>query len=343
MKTKKLSKSALFMKATNFYRVLFVTAFTGILFSCNKSNSSNNADATTNTTDIATTSDDETRVATESDAAFDDVNTAMTANYSATGSSLASAVRHTEIDGPGGDSTLICDATITLDTASGTRTITITYNGTNCALDRTRKGSVVISWTAGVLWRTAGAVVTVQFNNLAITRLSDNKTITLNGTHTYTNVSGGSLLSLPNEPGVTITHTVTSSNMSITFDNGAQRTWNVARQRAYTFNQGYIVTTSGTDTSGTTTGISEWGTDRFGNSFQVAILQPRVITEACSWQMTAGQVALSNSGGVTTITYGLNSTGGAATSCPVNGAFYYFELSWAAAVSGKTYTVILPY
>jgi hypothetical protein len=75
--------------------------------------------------------------------------------------------------------------------------------------------------------------VTVQFNSLAITRLSDNKTITLNGTHTYTNVSGGSLIELPNEPaGTTITHSITSSNMQITFDNGAQRTWNVDRQRA---------------------------------------------------------------------------------------------------------------
>ncbi len=107
------------------------------------------------------------------------------------------------VDGPGSaDSTAICDAIITLDTANGNRQITITYNGTNCALDRTRTGSVMITWPIGQLWSTAGAVVTVNFNNLAITRVLDNKTITLNGTHTYTNVSGGSLITLPNsEPG----------------------------------------------------------------------------------------------------------------------------------------------
>jgi len=331
------------MKTTAFYRFLFVIAFTGIFASCNKSNSSS-SNSPTSSSDLQTNSDDETRVSTETDAAFDDVNTAMVTNYSVTGAALGRQLMQRVIDGPGGDSIAICDATISLDTANGTRQITITYNGTNCALDRTRTGSITITWPISQLWRDSGAVVTVQFNSLAITRLSDNKTITLNGTHTYTNVSGGSLIELPNEPaGTTITHSITSSNMQITFDNGAQRTWNVDRQRAFTYSGGYVITTSGLYTSGTTTGISEWGTDRFGMAFQVAIVQPRVITEACSWQMTAGEVALSNAVGTTTITYGLNSTGGAASSCPVSGATYYFSLSWSSATNGKTYTFILPY
>lgn len=331
------------MKTTSLYSLLFVIAFTGMLASCKKSNS-NSSNSPTSNSDLQTNSDDETRVSTETDAAFDDVNTAMTVQYNVTGAALGRQVMHTVLDGPGSaDSTAICDAVITLDTANGDRQITITYNGTNCALDRTRTGSVVITWPEGQLWRTAGAVVTVQFNNLAITRLIDNKTITLNGTHTYTNVSGGSLITLPNDPSGSITHTITSNNMQITFDNGAKRTWNVARQRVFTYNGGYIITTTGMQTADSLTGISEWGTDRFGLAFQVAILQPRVITESCSWQMTAGEVALVNSVGTTTITYGLNSTGGVANSCPVSGATYYFQLSWTGVTSGKTYTFILPY
>jgi hypothetical protein len=334
------------MKTTTLYRFLFVIAFTGILSSCNKNNSSTNS--ASSSTDLQTTSDDATRVSTETDAAFDDVNTAMVTNYSVTGAALGRQLMQRQITGGGGDSTTdstaICDAVISLDTANGDRQITITYNGTNCALDRTRTGSVTITWPIGQLWRDSGAVVTVTFNSLAITRLSDNKTITLNGTHTYTNTSGGSLISLPNEPaGTTITHTITSSNMEITFDNGTQRTWSVDRQRAFTYSDGYVITTSGLYTSGYTSGISEWGTDRYGNAFTVEIINPRVITEACSWQMTAGQVALSNSVGTTTITYGLNSTGAVATSCPINGATYYFSLSWTSAANSKTYTFILPY
>jgi len=329
------------MKTATLYRFLFVIAFTGILTSCNKSNSNNNNG--TSNTDLQTNSDDQTRVSTETDAALDDVNTAMTVQYNVSGAALGRELMSRMVDGPGsGDSTAICDAVISADTSNSTWTITITYNGTNCALDRTRSGSVTISWPAGQLWRTAGSVVTVQFNNLTITRVSDNKKITLNGTHTYTNVSGGSLIDLPNNPGTSITHTITSDNMQITFDNGTKRTWNVARQRVFTYSGGYIITTTGLHTDGTTNGISEWGTDRFNMAFEVAIITPRVISQACSWQMTAGKVALSNSVGTTTITYGLDATG-TSTGCPISGATYYFELSWTGASSNKTYSVILPY
>jgi hypothetical protein len=330
------------MKTATLYRFFFIIAVTGVLASCKKNNSSSNNGSSN--TDQQTTSDDATRVSTETDAAFDDVNTAMVTNYSVTGAALGRELMQRVIDGPGStDSTAICDALITLDTANGNRQITITYNGTNCALNRTRKGSITISWPIGQLWRDSGAVVTVTFNSLVITRLLDNKTITLNGTHTYTNVSGGSLIDLPNAAaGSSITHTITSNNMQITFDNGTQRTWSVDRQRVFTYNGGFIITTSGQYTSGSTSGISEWGTDRFGNAFTVDIIQPRVITQACSWQMTAGEVALSNTAGVTTVTYGLNASG-TATSCPVGAGTYYFELSFKAAANGKTYTFILPY
>jgi hypothetical protein len=331
------------MKTTMIRRLIIIYSCAGILFSCNKSNSSNNSTASS-TTDLQTSSDDQTRVSTESDAAFDDVNTAMTSQGAVTGSDVNTGIRHAVIAGGGGDTvtSYICDATVTLDTTDNPHTLTITYNGANCALNRTRTGSVVVSWTPGVRWSTAGAVVTVAFQNLAITRLSDKKSITLNGTHTYTDVSGGSLLSLPNNPGTSITHTITSSDMSVTFDNNTKRSWSVARQRVYSFSDGYIITTTGTNAVGSTTGISEWGTDRFGNTFQTIIAQPRVISQSCSWQMTSGEVQIANSAGTTSVTYGLNATGGT-TSCPIAGGTYYFMLSWTAAVSGKTYSFILPY
>jgi hypothetical protein len=50
---------------------------------------------------------------------------------------------------------------------------------------------------------------------------------------------------------------------------------------------------------------------------------------------------LTNAAGMTTISFGLNATG-TATSCPVQGATYYFELVWTGN-GGKTYTFILPY
>jgi len=333
------------MKTAIFSKLFIITAITGVLFSCKKSNSSGSS-STETSTQVATSSDDVSRTSTESDAAFDDVNTAMSAQTSVTGANMTPAL-HSGIQtlgGPGNADTVetnICDAVVTVDTVDNPRTITITYNGNNCAMSRTRTGSVVISFAAGTIWRTAGAVVTVTFNNLAITRLSDNKTITFNGTHTYTNVSGGSLLSLPNNPGDTIIHTITSSNMSVTFDDGSKATWNVARQRAYTYNDGYVITQTGIHTSGTLTNISMWGTDRYGNAFTVDILQPYVVTLSCSWLLTGGEVQLSLPNVTATVSYGLNSTG-VATGCPVSG-YYYYEVSADFTASGKVYSAILPY
>jgi hypothetical protein len=319
---------------------LIATTLSVVLFACRKS--TNDTNNTPSNSDLQTQSDDQSRVSNETDAAFNDVSTAMTSQFTVTGSSAGRF--GVTVDGGNQDTvkSYICDATVTIDTIDNPRTITITYNGTNCNLTRTRTGKVVVSWTPGVAWRTAGAVVTVNFDSLKITRLSDAKSITLNGTHTYTNVSGGSLLSLTSNAATPITHTIMSTNMSVTFDNGTQRVWSVARQRVFSYNNGLVITTTGLHTSGTLQGISEWGTNRFGNSFTTQIVTPLVISNCNNFfQVTSGSVDLTNAAGSTMITFGLDSTG-AVTGCPVGSASYYFKLVWTGN-GGKTYTFILPY
>ena len=51
----------------------------------------------------------------------------------------------------------ICDATVTVNAQSDPRTITITYDGTNCTGNRTRTGTVVISMAANTQWKNAGS------------------------------------------------------------------------------------------------------------------------------------------------------------------------------------------
>src|SRR6185436_4949787 len=103
----------------------------------------------------------------------------------------------------------ICDASVVIDTMSNPRTLTITFDGnTTCFPNRKREGVIVVAMAQGVRWHNLGAVLTVTFQNFKITRLSDNKSITINGTQTYTNVSGGLLINLPVLN--TITHTITS-------------------------------------------------------------------------------------------------------------------------------------
>jgi hypothetical protein len=325
---------------------LLVFACVGILYACNKNNANNPGNSATSPTDLSTQSDDAAQVSNESDAVNDDANTALNSQVSIAGSSTASEQSGTttvmgqeQPNGAGTDlSRLICDATITVDTASNPRTITITYDGTNCRGNRTRTGVVVISIPKGERWRDAGAWVSVAIENLKITRISDGKTIVLNGTRTITNVSGGLLVDLAILG--TITHTV-SGSLSITFDNGT-RQWNVAKERVFTYNDGIVMTTTGTHTDSLgNTNVAEWGTTRFGVEFESLISEPKVFRQDCDFRLVSGQNTILTDIGLTgVITYGLDAEGDP-TGCPGSGT-YYLKAVWTNA-KGITITKILPY
>jgi len=323
--------------------LLMAASLSLFLFACKKE--SNSSGSGPSNADLQTQSDDESRVSNETDAAFDDVNTSMNGQASVTGASEVAPIRYgVAVQGATAHDTvksLICDAVVTIDTIDNTRNLTITYNGGNCQLTRVRTGSIVVSWAKGVKWATPCATFTVTFNNLKITRVLGGKSITLNGTHTYTNVSGGNIFSLNANSTSPIVHTISSTNMSITFDNGAQRNWNIARQRSFSYNNGIVITETGTHTEGTLNGISEWGSDRFGNDFTVQIMNGLTVAQSCAWQLTGGRVQLVNAQGTTDITFGLDSTG-KATGCPIGTGVYYFQLVWTG-LSGKNYTFIMPY
>lgn len=299
--------------------VLFLAA----LFTACKKETGATAD---NTAEASIQSDDQARVSTEVDAVANDANAALETSSSFSG-------RFTEAQ-----STVVCDATLVYDSVSNPRTITITYNGGNCWGSRVRTGVVTISMAQGVHWKDPGAAITITFQNLKITRVSDNKSITLNGSQTYTNVSGGLLINLPALG--TITHTITSSNMSITFDDGTQRTWQVAEQRVFSFNNGVVVTTTGTHTDGSVTGIAEWGLNRFGHAFASSIVEPLVIRQDCSFRLVSGEVKHTTPAVTATVTFGLDASG-LPTSCPGTG-HYYFKVVWVGS-NGNTLTVIMPY
>ncbi|HEY0432350.1 MAG TPA: hypothetical protein VGC95_00675, partial [Chitinophagaceae bacterium] len=182
--------------------ITLLSVFVLLLFaiSCKKESSGSGSDNTS--TEVAFQSDDQARVSNESDDAGNDAETALELSPTLTGK-MASA------------QSIICDASVSIDSISNPRTITITYNGTNCFGNRTRTGVVKISMAQGIRWKDAGASISVTFQNLKITRLRDNKSITLNGTETHTNVTGGLLFELASLG--TVTHTVTSDDMSITF------------------------------------------------------------------------------------------------------------------------------
>jgi hypothetical protein len=232
----------------------------------------------------------------------------------------------------------LCGMGVVIDSTSASRSIHITYNGADCSGFYTRTGTVHVSIPAGVHWKNAGATITVTYENLSIKRLIDNKSIVINGSHQITNVSGGLLFNLVALG--SITHSITSDGMGVKFDDGTLRLWKVARQRVFTFNNGIVVTTTGTHTEGSTSGVAEWGTNRFGNTFASAITAPLVVRQDCSFRLVSGQIKHTVPLFTATATFGLNESGNP-TSCPGAGR-YYVKIVWTG-LAGNPHTVILPY
>ncbi len=298
-----------------------IISFAFLFTACQK----NASTPTDYTAESSTHADDQSRFSNETDGVANDADLTLetTASFSGRGENVQS---------------LICDADIVVDTLSNPRTITITYNGNNCLGTRTRTGVVIISMAQGVHWRNPGASINISFQNLKITRLSDGKSITINGTQTYTNVSGGLLINLPALG--SITHTITSSGMSVTFDDGTQRTWQVARQRVFTYNNGVVITVTGLHTEGSVSGIAEWGINRFGHAFTTAITQALVLRQDCSFRIGSGTVVHNTALFNASVTFGLDANGNA-TSCPGTGN-YYMRIVWTGA-GGNTHTALIPY
>jgi hypothetical protein len=283
---------------------------------------------------IATHADDHARFAEDMDLVDNDVNLFVEGMPAFGGF----------VGGTNTSSVLPCDATTTIDTTNNVRTLTVTYNGNICAPNQrfTRTGSIVISAPMRNHFRDSGAVMSVTMNNLQITRLADTTTMTINGSKSITNVTGGSLMNIANLGTIIHEMRTGSSGITVTFPDGTSRNWNVARRRAYTFTTGVVITTTGLHTIGTTAGVSEWGTDRYGNTFQTSIDQPLVNRQDCDFRLVSGQVTNQNANATAVVTFGLDSTG-VPTSCPSGPRGHYYMKIVVTAANGTTNTVIRPY
>lgn len=271
--------------------------------------------------EITVHADDETFFTSETDAVFSEANLLLEAG----------SVNPRHQDNP------ICDATVAVDLLSNPQTITITYNGAGCLGNRTRKGEIVLSAPQGTQWKNAGASVKITFKDFKITRNSDKKSVTINGEQTYTNTSGGLLLKLASLEA--ITHTVTSNGLSVTFDNGSKRSWQVAQQRVFTYNKGIVITVLGMHTEGNNTQIAVWGTNRFGVAFATSITEPLIIRQDCNFRLTGGAVKHTVGSAAATATFGLDAAGNP-VSCPAGN--YYYKLVWTGP-NGNAVTAILAY
>ena len=303
---------------------LMLTLCTALVFTACKKDNSSSSDNTDPNTAATVQSDDQAQVSEDVDAISNDAEAAVSVESSMSGRVLTWTG---------------CNAVAVADTTGDTKKITITYNGADCFNARTRTGVIVISMNKGVHWKDAGAVITINVQNLKITRTRDNKSITINGTKTITNVSGGLLVDLATKD--QIVHDINSDGITVTFDNNKERNWKLAIRRTFEYDNGIVASEEGTHTEGAISGIAVWGTNRFGNAFSWTIAAPLVVRQDCNFRLVSGIAVHTGVLGVATTTFGLDATG-VATSCPGTGS-YYFKTVFVSASNSNSYTFILPY
>ncbi|HSZ71719.1 MAG TPA: hypothetical protein VK750_03515 [Cytophagaceae bacterium] len=316
------------MKKT-FIKISMACFCAGLIFtSCSKNSDNSVTPATENQ---QTAGSDDTRAQNESDAGANDAETAVSSNSSTKRVSAGGSV--------------VAGATIDSSNASGQKKIVITYDGSSNIGGRTRSGSITVQLTSGTHWSDQGAVMTLTYYNYKATRTSDNKSIIINGSETIRNTSGGLISTMTIAD--SRTRSIRSSNLSITFDNGTQRTWSVAKKRTITTQVGgtYTIKTMGdTIVSGhgdASHHVSAWGTTRFGTQFYTIITDSDPITwntANCVTAPTSGTISVEGLANTLTVNYGVDSNGNPVTTATCS---YGIKLSWT--VTGVTQTAVVVY
>lgn len=307
------------LKLNHFLLLVLIIAI--VFSSCKKDNKSEND---TNS-QIEAQADDESQVSAELDAATLDVATIIEFNPATSGD-------NSTLDN------LICDATIEFNAISNPMTATITYNGGDCFGNRTRTGKIVVSVVQGAKWNEAGTAVNVEFQNFKITRKKDNKSVTINGTKTYTNISGGLLIHLAG--GENIIHQISSNGISVKFNDETAREWKIARQYSFHYDAGIVVAITGFHAENNVDGIVAWGTNRFGKEFTTVINEALIVKQSCSAKISTGILTHTTPAFSVSATFGLDAQG-APTQCAGSGNLYY-KLQ-ATGPNGGVYTKLIAY
>ncbi|HTN06442.1 hypothetical protein [Agriterribacter sp.] len=306
------------MKQNMHFLQLFSVALLLSFTACKKDNHSGTEK---DDAEISVHADDEAFFTAETNAVFNDANLVLDDGYSS----------------PRNQDNIICDAAIAVDLLSNPQTITISFNGGACLGSRTREGVIVLSAPTGTQWKNAGASFKIQYKDFKITRKTDKKSITINGEQAFTNVSGGLLLELSSL--ASIIHTVSSSGLSVTFNNGAKRSWQIAQQRVFTYDKGIVLSVTGTHTEGEDNHVAIWGFNRFGTAFTSSITDPLVIRQDCNFRLTGGAIKHTVGPATATATFGLDA-GGNPVSCPSGN--YYYKLVWTGP-NGNSFTAMVAY
>jgi len=299
-----------------------VAALTLSFAGCKKESTST---STTNTESMQQLSKDETNVENATDKALNDAEYYM----------IPAALKSVEIGGGP------CNTTkVTTGPTNDTITTTITYNGPDCNNIRTRSGQVIVKRKFQEYWGTPGATVLVYLNNFTTTRISNGKSLTLNGEKHFENVSGHYLFELGLDSNVTSVVHREWGSVTATFDDNTHKVWNLDRQRTFTGSLiALVMTVDGLGSADGYSNLASWGTDRNNELFYSSINQSIVYKQLCDWDPCSGIIIhqIPSIPKSATITYGYDSNNNLITNgdCPTR-----YRVDWI--VGTKSGTFFLP-
>ncbi len=238
-------------------------------------------------------------------------------------------------------STPICG--VTVDSSQLAQKILIfNFDGiTPCSSpSRTRAGQIKVQLTSGVHWSDVGAVLTETFINYKVTRLSDNKSVTINGVKKITNVNGnnwlGFLLGTTN-----LKYKERAFNVQVKFDNAQTATWNTAHIVEYSYAPSTQITSFrclGDTSLNSLSNVSAWGVNRFAQNFTTNYNTAWVSNSYCGfWRPISGELIHHLPSTAFTLTLGVDQNGFAST---LNCAYGY-KVSWTSGNNNGS--VVLSY
>ena len=307
--------------------------------SCKKADSTTADDTPTQ----SQTASDDARVNSELENVSNEANTAISSHPNTAGA---------KVEGVVGVTTLPTDVKISRDSINGTVTLTYVDSIGLYGLYR-RSGSIVIALQGylangkGKHWVDAGATIYVTLNNYKVTRIWDGKSIVFNGTKSITNKTGGFIWKLTS--GQSLEHDIRANGLTITFDDGTQRTWSLHQNRTWTNitanNTANFQVSQGSDTTvAGYSNVSYWGTTRANNPFYVQLTSPLTVNSTCGWyRPTSGVRVINGLAHVVTETFGVDIAGN-----PVpytiggNCGAYGFKISWTNA-AGQAKSKVIAY
>ncbi len=226
-------------------------------------------------------------------------------------------------------------------------TILFKYNGVTCN-NRTRTGTIRLSWQHGIKWKNVGAVIKIEYINFKITRASDQRSMMLNGTQNLTNVSGGNWIDLVLTANYSLINTITGTNLNVKFEDGKTAIYNINRKITYTYpgaafpNGILTVKAEGIGTSGTLTNLENYGTARNGDVFTSQVTTPIVWNTTCGGAVLQGAVTVNDvtQNASLKFLYGVDVNGNPQTVGP-NACPYGWKIEWTA--NSSSYSKVFGY